>query len=64
MTAAPNLRFTALPAAKSPAAGKRSRAAARRRPPKGNSHTELSRDELQKMLFHAAHLRALNARSR
>jgi len=64
MTSAPNLHSTASPTTKSPAAGKRPKGAARLRPPKGNSHTDLSRDELQKMLFQAARSRALNARSR
>ena len=64
MTSAPNLRLTASPTTKSPAAGKRPKTTARRRPLKGNSHTDLSRDELQKMLLQAAHSRALNARSR
>ena len=54
----------ASPATRSPAAVKRPKGSARRRAHKGNSHTELSRDELQKMLFQAAYLRAANARSR
>lgn len=35
-----------------------------RRPRKDNSHTELTRNELEQMVFDAAHLRAINARSR
>ena len=49
----------------SPAAGLRSaQASSRRRRRKGNGHTELSRRELERMLFDAARVRAANARMR
>ena len=49
----------------SPAAGLRSaQASSGRTSRKGNEHTELSRSQLERMLFDAAKARAANARGR